>query len=113
MAFDNNWGLYRTSSVIPSTQKEKHDSKSTFEITGKIKALLNERVDENRTGAAMVVGFVDPNGTQFYGHGKMSKSSNDTVDENTVFAIGSNTKVFTTVLLADMVNKGLVNLKIP
>jgi CubicO group peptidase (beta-lactamase class C family) len=43
----------------------------------------------------------------------MSNSSNDTVDENTVFAIGSNTKVFTTNLLADMVIKGLINLDDP
>src|SRR6185312_13288250 len=35
------------------------------------------------------------------------------VDENTIFAIGSNTKVFTTILLADLVNKGLVKLDDP
>ena len=43
----------------------------------------------------------------------MSNSSNATVDENTVFSIGSNTKVFTAILLADLVNKGLVNLDDP
>ena len=43
----------------------------------------------------------------------MSNSSNATVDENTVFSIGSNTKVFTTILLADLVNKGLVKLDDP
>ncbi len=55
----------------------------------------------------------DPNGTQFYGHGKLSNTSNATVDQNTIFAIGSNTKVFTTILLADMVNKGLIKLNDP
>jgi CubicO group peptidase (beta-lactamase class C family) len=43
----------------------------------------------------------------------MSNASNATVDENTVFPIGSITKVFTTTLLADMVNKGLINLEDP
>jgi CubicO group peptidase (beta-lactamase class C family) len=43
----------------------------------------------------------------------MSNSSNATVDENTIFSIGSITKVFTTTLLADMVNKGLINLDDP
>lgn len=102
------------SSFISSTQKEKYNSTSTFEITDKIKALIDERVDKNKTNAAMVIGFVDPNGTQFYGHGKISNTSNATaVDKDTVFSIGSITKVFTTILLADMVNKGLVNLDDP
>ena len=59
----------------------------------------------------MAIGFIDPNGTQFYGHGKLSNSSNATVNENTIFTIGSITKVFTTILLADMVNKGLDQLR--
>jgi serine-type D-Ala-D-Ala carboxypeptidase/endopeptidase len=101
-------------SFISLTQKEKYNSTSTFEITDKIKALIDERVDKNKTNAAMVVGFVDANGTQFYGHGKISNTSNATaVDKDTVFSIGSTTKVFTTILLADMVNKGLVNLDDP
>ena len=36
-----------------------------------------------------------------------------TVDKDTIFAIGSITKVFTTILLADMVDRGLVNLDDP
>ncbi len=43
----------------------------------------------------------------------MSNTSNATVDENTIFAIGSNTKVFTTTLLADMVNKDLIKIDDP
>lgn len=101
------------SSTVSSTHKEKYNLTSPFEITNQIKALIDERVDKNKTNAAMVIGFVDPNGTQFYGHGKMSNTSNATVDQNTVFSIGSITKVFTTTLLADMVNKGLINLDDP
>ena len=101
------------SSAVSSTHKEKYNLTSKFEITDQIKALIDERVDRNKTNAAMVIGFVDPNGTQFYGHGKISNTSNAMVDENTLFAIGSNTKVFTTTLLADMVNEGLVKLDDP
>ncbi|HYO06257.1 MAG TPA: serine hydrolase, partial [Phototrophicaceae bacterium] len=93
-----------------AAQKEEINSTSTFEITDKIKALINDRLDKNKTNAAIAIGFVDPNGTQFYGHGKMSNTSNATVNENTIFAIGSKTKVFTTILLADMANKGLIKL---
>jgi serine-type D-Ala-D-Ala carboxypeptidase/endopeptidase len=94
-------------------QKQKDNSIASFKITDEIKALLNDLVDKNKTNAAIAIGFVDPNGTQFYGHGKLSNSSNATVDQNTIFAIGSNTKVFTTIILADMVNKGLIKLDDP
>ena len=96
-----------------AANKEKNNSTSTFEITDQIKALINDRLDKNKTNAAIAIGFVDQNGTQFYGHGKMSNTSNATVDENTIFSIGSITKVFTTTLLADMVNKRLINLDDP
>ena len=46
------------------------------------------------------------NGTQFYGQGKMSNTGDAPVDQNTVFSIGSITKVFTTILLPELVNKG-------
>jgi D-alanyl-D-alanine-carboxypeptidase/D-alanyl-D-alanine-endopeptidase len=102
-----------SSSTPSTTPKEKNNLTLTFEITDEIKALINERLDKNKTNAAIAIGFIDPNGTQFYGHGKMSNTSNATVDENTVFSIGSTTKVFTTTLLADMVNKGLIKLDDP
>jgi serine-type D-Ala-D-Ala carboxypeptidase/endopeptidase len=101
------------SSSLISSQKEKDTLTSAFKITNEIKELINEHVDKNKTNAAIAIGFIDPNGTQFYGHGKLSNTSNATVNQNTIFAIGSNTKVFTTILLADMVNKGLIKLDDP
>ena len=113
----SNSSSYPISNISSSTpsraQRENNNSTSTFEITDQIKALIDDRLDKNKTNAAIAIGFIDPNGTQFYGHGKMSNSNNATVDENTVFSIGSTTKVFTTILLADMVNKGLVKLVDP
>jgi serine-type D-Ala-D-Ala carboxypeptidase/endopeptidase len=113
----SNSSSYPISNFSPSTlstaQSKNNNLTSTFEITDQIKALIDERLDKNKTNAAIVIGFIDPNGTQLYAHGKMSNSSNATVDENTLFSIGSTTKVFTTILLADMVDKGLVKLDDP
>jgi serine-type D-Ala-D-Ala carboxypeptidase/endopeptidase len=103
-----------TSSSLATLQNEKNNNlTSTFKITDQIKALLNERIDKNKTNAAIAIGLIDPNGTQFYGHGKVSNTNTTTVDQNTIFAIGSITKVFTTTLLADMVNQGLIKLDDP
>jgi serine-type D-Ala-D-Ala carboxypeptidase/endopeptidase len=86
--------LSATSSLNSSLQKQPDNSKSTFKISDKLKSLLNGVVSNNRSNAAIVVGLVDPNGTQFYGHGKMSNANNATVDQNTIFAIGSNQKLY-------------------
>ncbi|MGA9744306.1 MAG: serine hydrolase domain-containing protein [Nitrososphaeraceae archaeon] len=96
-----------------TTQKGPASSTSVFRITDEIKDRINALVDNNRTKAAIVIGIVDPNGTQFYSNGKISNTNNTNVDQNTVFAIGSNTKVFTTVLLAEMVEDGLIKLNDP
>ncbi len=114
MSTSSSYPKSNISLSIPSTpQRDNNNLNSTFAITDQIKTLIDDRLDENKTNAAIVIGLIDPNGTQFYAHGKMSNSSNATVDENTVFSIGSNTKVFTTILLADLVNKGLVKLDDP
>jgi CubicO group peptidase (beta-lactamase class C family) len=96
----------------PSLQKKIQEQK-IFKITDKLKETTQSLVDNNKTNAAIVVGLVNPNGTQFYGYGNMSNANPITVDKDTIFAIGSITKVFTTILLADMVNRGLVNLDDP
>ena len=96
-----------------TTQKEPASSTSVFRITDEIKDRLNALVDNNRTKAPIVIGIVDPNGTKFYSNGKISNTNNTNVDQNTIFAIGSNTKVFTTVLLAEMVEDGLIKLNDP
>ena len=101
-----------TSFPKPSLQKKIEEQKF-FKITDKLKETIQSLVDNNKTNAAIVVGLVNPNGTQFYGYGNMSNANPITVDKDTIFAIGSITKVFTTILLADMVDRGLVNLDDP
>jgi hypothetical protein len=77
-----------TTSLNSSPQKAPDNSKSPFKITEKLKSLINAAVDNNKTNAAIVVGLVDPNGTQFYGYGKMSNAENNsTVDQKMALLI--------------------------
>ena len=62
---------------------------------------------------SIVVGVVSPNGTQVSGYGNISKANYTTVDGNTVFDIGSLTKLFVGISLMDMVNQGLIKLDDP
>lgn len=61
----------------------------------------------------IVVGIVSPNGTQVSGYGNISKINPTAVDGNTVFDIASISKTFVAIILADMVNQGLLNLNDP
>lgn len=61
----------------------------------------------------IVVGIVTTNGTQVSGYGNISSSINTRVDGNTVFDIASIAKTFVTIVLADMIKQGLVNLDDP
>jgi CubicO group peptidase (beta-lactamase class C family) len=77
-----------------------------------IQKILQERVDLGKKTPGIVVGIVDEHGTRVSAYGKMAEGGAP-VDANTVFEIGSATKVFTATLLADMVRKGDVALSDP
>ncbi|MDH4351921.1 MAG: serine hydrolase, partial [Gemmatimonadota bacterium] len=84
----------------------------TTGIPEDIKAVIRARVD---TGVSMsiVVGVVDASGTQYFGYGQLADGDPRTPDEHTVYEIGSISKAFTGVLLADMVERGEVRLDDP
>lgn len=69
---------------------------------------IRYRVD-HRDNVGIVVGIVNPSGTEYYSYGKTVIYGNQTPNENTVFEIGSLTKAFTSILLADMVERGEVS----
>ena len=73
---------------------------------------IGYRVD-NHMITGIVVGVVTPRGTSFFCCGVGSLEGREPVDENTVFEIGSNTKTFTGVLLADAVLNGGLSLDDP
>lgn len=79
-----------------------------------IAELLRTRVNSNRNQTSIVVAVVDENGTRFFSYGKTSKMKDATAStQNTVFEIGSITKVFTGILLAEAVKRGEVKLEDP
>jgi D-alanyl-D-alanine-carboxypeptidase/D-alanyl-D-alanine-endopeptidase len=85
---------------------------NSMDMNMDIQALLQEYVDDNNSiGAA--VGLIDHGTIQFFSYGKMFAGEDAPISEDTIFEIGSITKVFTTLALMDMVTQGKVQLDDP
>jgi CubicO group peptidase (beta-lactamase class C family) len=78
-----------------------------------IRKILVERIDKHRQSVGMVVGVIEPAGRRIVACGTCAKNDKRPVDGDTVFEIGSVTKVFTSLVLADMVQRGEVALTDP
>lgn len=78
-----------------------------------VRRLLIERIDTRQQGVGIVVGLIDAQGRRVVAHGVFDKDNARPVDDRTVFEIGSITKVFTSLLLADMIKRGEVALADP
>ena len=78
-----------------------------------IREILVERVDVQRRNVGIVVGIVTPGGRRIIPYGRFSRDESRALTGDTVFEIGSVTKVFTSALLADMARRGEVKLTDP
>jgi len=77
----------------------------------RLEEILKTRVADKAPGVGMVIGILAKNGQKhIINVGQVSKPNGRKTSENSIFDIGSITKTFTGILLADMVLKGEVHL---
>lgn len=81
--------------------------------TAAIRRTLVQRVDVDRQSVGLVVGVIDGQGRRVIAYGARDLTDRRPVDGETLFEIGSVTKAFTGLLLADMVGRGEVKLDDP
>jgi serine-type D-Ala-D-Ala carboxypeptidase/endopeptidase len=88
-------------------------AESTVPPDSEIRNILIDRIDKDHRSVGIVVGVIEPTGRRVVAYGTTKTGEKRPVDGDTVFEIGSVTKVFTSLLLADMVQRGEVALTDP
>jgi serine-type D-Ala-D-Ala carboxypeptidase/endopeptidase len=81
--------------------------------TDEIREILVKRIDQQKQAVGIVVGVIEPKGRRVVAYGKLAIGDPRLLDGDTIFEIGSISKVFTSLVLADMVSRMEVNLDDP
>src|SRR6266404_2010218 len=88
-------------------------AQSPSSTDSQINQRLKNFIEKNKRAPGIVVGLVDENGSRILADGIRGTAETNLVNGDTVFEIGSVTKVFTTLLLQEMVDHNEVKLDDP
>jgi CubicO group peptidase (beta-lactamase class C family) len=97
----------------PTTAPAQLAIPTTVTSDAEIRKILIERVETRRQSVGIVVGVIDSAGRRIVTYGRTGNGDTAPLDGNTIFEIGSISKVFTSLLLADVAVRGYVALNDP
>ena len=97
--------------AISLAQAQAVPDRFTEDEAKAIETFLDEGFTE--TYAAMVIGIIDRDGSRIFTKGKLDNGTDQLATEETLFEIGSITKVFTSLLALELDREGLLSLDDP
>ena len=93
--------------------RETRASDAVLPREADVRSLLMHRIDDERQSLGMIVGFVSTAGRSVVAQGARSRTDSRAPAADSLFNIGSITKLFTAVLLADAVRRGELRMDDP
>lgn len=99
--------------MLPAAGAGQSTPRPSLPSDAEVRQILIDRIDTQHQSIGIVVGLVAPEGRRVVAYGHLEKGDTRPLNGDTVFEIGSETKVFTALLLADMVQRGEVALTDP
>ena len=105
--------LIFATSLLTVSAAAQSVSNSPVPPDAEIRKILVQRIDTFHQGVGIVVGVIEPQGRRIVAYGAVNQGDARPLNGDTIFEIGSVTKVFTSLLLADMVQRGEVALSDP
>jgi D-alanyl-D-alanine-carboxypeptidase/D-alanyl-D-alanine-endopeptidase len=100
-------------SILASATTSIAGSQKVLPSDDEIRKTLADRIGANENDVGIIVGVIGPQGRRIISYGHCNAGDSRPVDGDTVFEIGSITKAFTALLLADMIGKNEVALADP
>jgi CubicO group peptidase (beta-lactamase class C family) len=82
------------------------------DLRGRVEALVRPMLEKKKS-VGVVVGVIEGGRTHVFGFGREAVGDDKTPDGKTIFEIGSVTKVFTSLALAELAEEGIVRLDDP
>jgi CubicO group peptidase (beta-lactamase class C family) len=103
--------LIRGASILLAIASAATQSHAAFTDAGSIQAFLHDNFSSTNSG--MVIALLDESGAKIFHSGKLDDGTEQEVNADTLFEIGSITKTFTSLLTLEIVERGELSLDDP
>lgn len=102
-----------TAASSPTSAAAATSATAALPADGEVRRILAERIGKNNDRVGIVVGLISPSGRRSVSYGSRALGDSRPLDADTLFEIGSVTKVFTSLLLALAVERHELTLDDP